>query len=278
MNRTEIAKALWAKAKWPVASALQASNMLHFLIPHAASRIRHTMKESANIFEHYAISVQHAAMEANPQMALPTINRELFPNWKEGITLLDLAMYGNLEDFMESHCEEALLNRLYDNTHEDQASTFFNGVKNCLKTLFHICTLGLFYDQTSPFWAFWRIPFHVFVFKYLVHSAITLFFTASLYGAFIVRDFSHASSYLSVSVENWEIVLAVYLASKFLTEVFQVIVSSDYGGSFWNYVDIMECGTFLGPFFVRITTMQLGTPFSHVEDWYVSIRCMKSCV
>jgi hypothetical protein len=278
MNRTEIAQALWAKAKWPVASALQASNMLHSLIPHAASRIRHTMKESANIFEHYAISVQHAAMEVNPQMALPTINRELFPDWKEGITLLDLAMHGDLEDFMECHCEEALLDRLYDNTQEDQASTFFNGVKNCLKTLFHICTLGLFYDPTSPFWGFWRIPFHVFVFKYLVHLAITLFFTASLYGAFNVRDFSDAKSYLSFSVENWEIVLAVYLASKFLTEVIQVVVSSDYGGSFWNYVDIMECGTFLGPFFVRISTVQLSTPFSQVENWYVLIRFMISRV
>jgi hypothetical protein len=278
MNRTDIAKALWAKAKWPVASALQASNMLHSLIPHAASRIRHTMEESANIFEHYAISVQHAAMEDKPQMALPTINRELFPDWKEGITLLDLAMHGDLEDFMESHCEEALLDRLYDSTQEDQASNFLNGLKNCLKTLFHICTLGLFYDQTSPFWAFWRIPFHVFVFKYLVHLAITLFFTASLYGYFDVRDFSYAKSYLSFSVENWEIVLAVYLASKFLTEVIQVVVSSDYGGSFWNYVDIMECGTFLGPFFVRISTMQLSTPFSQVEDWYVLIRFMISRV
>ena len=210
-------------------------------------------------------------METHPQMALTTINRELFPNYKEGITLLDLAMHGDLEDFMEKHCEEALLDRLYDSTHEDQAiPTLFD----FLKTFLHMCTLGIFYDQTSRFWAFWRIPYHIFLFKYVVHFAITLFFTGSLYGYLKGRDFSSAKSYLSFSVENWEIVLAVYLASKVLTEIFQFLVSRDYGGSIWNHVDIMECGTFLGPFFFRLSTV----PFSELDEWYVSICCMISCV
>jgi len=144
LNRIDISKALWSKVRYPVETALMAKTLL-FKLSRAESSdpsTCKTMQANAEIFEQYAIGVQQIAMQRNPQ-DLPNLERVL-ADWKDEITLVDLAWYGKAEDFLESCCEEALVRRNFGDlqptfSNDDDILPTFSG----FGILANVLTLGL---------------------------------------------------------------------------------------------------------------------------------------
>ena len=161
MNRHDLSLILWRKCTQPVWAAMSASTILRQMSSKGEihPRIRKMMLEQAATFEHYAVQVQKIAMDLDHQLALRHSEMPL-SDWKH-MTLLDLAVYGQAEDFLECCCEEALTYRLSGDLdpytqHLTQhlGLLFSDGAEYRLSLLFNLVTLGLL----APFAMIYSCP------------------------------------------------------------------------------------------------------------------------
>ena len=104
LNKKELAEEMWKHVKHPVRSAITASYMLRQLAKNqytdAISKTK--MHENADFFEQKAIEVQRAAHEDDKDLAIKSVDCELY--LYRNMALLDVAAISGSDRFLEFEC------------------------------------------------------------------------------------------------------------------------------------------------------------------------------
>jgi hypothetical protein len=114
LNKEGLAMEMWRHVRYPVRSAVCASWMLKNVAKsiHTDLISRDKLLENADLFESQAIAVQEAAEHDDLDMALKSVDCELFVF--RGWALLDVAIESGCKRFVETKtCRKAIYNRLY---------------------------------------------------------------------------------------------------------------------------------------------------------------------
>ena len=129
-NRVEMATLFWEKSSLsPVRTAITAAYMLHEMAntDGIEPAVKMSMLDNAKHFETKAIGVMKAAQKTNRQLATLALDCPL-KMWTD-MTLLDVAVKGECNQFVEECCREAIDARMYGDLDPYQNSLpwiFFN--------------------------------------------------------------------------------------------------------------------------------------------------------
>jgi hypothetical protein len=103
-QKLDLAKAMWRHVRHPVRSAISAAFLSRQLAKdeHTDAISKQELLNNADDFENLAIDVQNAAVEDNRDMAIKSVDAELY--LFRGMSLLDVAVLSESNRFIETEC------------------------------------------------------------------------------------------------------------------------------------------------------------------------------